>query len=134
VLRISIFLPGDTRFLPDFSHARFRTNDIFSGHSGPFYGFALANWKVTYEGTAGAGNIHVAIGREVGRYASSQHITIAFLPKVTLYADGEYLINHKMGRKWSVFLTSFLTSFIELHTGKKPEIQMDNEEILLRFK
>jgi 2,5-dihydroxypyridine 5,6-dioxygenase len=48
--------------------------------------------KLTYDGTAGAGNIHVAIGREVGRYASSQHITPAFLPAVTLYADGEYLI------------------------------------------
>lgn len=48
--------------------------------------------KLTYDGTAGAGNIHVAIGREVGRYASSQHITPAFLPAVTLTADGEYLI------------------------------------------
>ncbi len=52
--------------------------------------------KLTYDGTAGAGNIHIAIGREVGRFASSQHITVAFLPKVTLYADKEYLI--KEGR------------------------------------
>ncbi len=52
--------------------------------------------KITYEGSNGAGNIHIAIGREVGRFTSTQHITIAFLPKVTLYADGEYLI--KEGR------------------------------------
>jgi 2,5-dihydroxypyridine 5,6-dioxygenase len=51
------------------------------------------NGKLTYDGTSGAGNIHFAIGRELGRFASSQHITIAFLPRVTLYADGEILIN-----------------------------------------
>jgi 2,5-dihydroxypyridine 5,6-dioxygenase len=51
------------------------------------------NGKLTYDGTAGAGNIHIAVGREVGRYASSQHVTPAFLPRVTLYADGELLIN-----------------------------------------
>ncbi len=49
--------------------------------------------RITYYGSPGAGNIHVAIGREVGRYASSQHITIAFMPKVTLYADSCLLIN-----------------------------------------
>ena len=49
--------------------------------------------KLTYDGTSGAGNVHFAIGREVGRYASSQHITIAFLPRVTLYADKERLID-----------------------------------------
>ncbi len=54
------------------------------------------NKKLTYDGTSGTGNVHIAIGREVGRFASSQHITIAFLPKVTLYVGGEYLI--KEGR------------------------------------
>ncbi len=49
--------------------------------------------QVTYSGSGGAGNVHLSIGREEGRYASSEHITIAFLTKVTFYVDGKLLIN-----------------------------------------
>ncbi len=48
--------------------------------------------KITYLGAPGAGNIHVAIGREIGKYMSSQHLTPAFLPKSSLYVDGQPLM------------------------------------------
>lgn len=40
------------KVLEDLARASLKTRDvvIYSGHSGPFYGFALANWKKTSEG------------------------------------------------------------------------------------
>lgn len=40
------------KVLEDLARASFTTRDVvvYSGHSGPFYGFALANWKKTSEG------------------------------------------------------------------------------------
>lgn len=40
------------RVLEDDMRASLRTRDVivYSGHSGPFYGFALANWRMTSEG------------------------------------------------------------------------------------
>lgn len=40
------------RLLEDLMRASFRDREVivFSGHSGPFYGFALANWRKTGEG------------------------------------------------------------------------------------
>ena len=49
--------------------------------------------KITYAGAPGAGNIHVAIGREIGKYMSSVHLTPAFLPKASLYVDEQPLID-----------------------------------------
>ncbi|HEU4613617.1 MAG TPA: hypothetical protein VFS15_16110, partial [Kofleriaceae bacterium] len=40
------------RVLEDLARASLKTRDVvmYSGHSGPFYGFALANWNKTLEG------------------------------------------------------------------------------------
>ena len=40
------------KVLEDLARASLKTRDVvvYSGHSGPFYGFALANWKKTSEG------------------------------------------------------------------------------------
>ncbi len=55
--------------------------------------------KLTYEGTSGAGNMHMAIGREEADYAdgewipsSSQHITIAYLPKINWWIGEEQIM------------------------------------------
>ena len=50
--------------------------------------------EVTYYGSRGAGNTHVATGREVGKYKSSQHVTPGFLPGVSFYVDGEMIIDN----------------------------------------
>jgi hypothetical protein len=40
------------KVLEDLARASLKTRDVvvYSGHSGPFYGFALANWRMTEEG------------------------------------------------------------------------------------
>ncbi len=43
-----------------FTSLKSREVVIFSGHSGPFYGFALANWKVTSEGDVDDSELAVA--------------------------------------------------------------------------
>ncbi|MBK7077096.1 MAG: hypothetical protein IPH44_32875 [Myxococcales bacterium] len=50
------------RVLEDLAVASLATRDviIYSGHSGPFYGFALANWKKTEEGDLDDADIRVA--------------------------------------------------------------------------
>jgi hypothetical protein len=50
------------RRLEELARASLATRDviIYSGHSGPFYGFALANWKKTDEGDLDDAEIRVA--------------------------------------------------------------------------
>lgn len=50
------------RVLEDLAKASLATRDviIYSGHSGPFYGFALANWKKTSEGDLDDDDIRAA--------------------------------------------------------------------------
>ena len=50
------------RVLEDLARGSLATRDviIYSGHSGPFYGFALANWKKTDEGDLDDADIRVA--------------------------------------------------------------------------
>jgi hypothetical protein len=70
-LRMYFGKPGTTtdpdtaaggRVLEDLARGSLATRDviIYSGHSGPFYGFALANWKVTDEGDLDDADIRVA--------------------------------------------------------------------------
>ncbi len=47
------------------------------------------------------------------------------------HSDEAYMITHQIGRKWSIFLSSFLASLVELHTGNKPEIQLDGNVVIL---
>ena len=50
------------RRLEELARASLNTRDviIYSGHSGPFYGFALANWKMTDEGDLDDADIRAA--------------------------------------------------------------------------
>jgi hypothetical protein len=57
--------------------------------------------KLTYEGTSGTGNMHMAVGREESDFAggewmpsSSQHITIAYLPKINWWFGDEQVIKN----------------------------------------
>jgi len=70
-VRIYFGKPGTTtdpdtaaggRVLEDLAMGSLATRDviIYSGHSGPFYGFALANWKKTDEGDLDDADIRVA--------------------------------------------------------------------------
>jgi hypothetical protein len=71
-----------------------RIQEIMMGLNPKISAYA-ADGSIAYEpGSAGAGNVHLAVGREVGRYASSQHLTPAFLPHVNLLCDGEPLIEN----------------------------------------
>ena len=44
-----------------------------------------------------------------------------------------YLITHQMGEKWTIFLSSFLSSFIEMETGKKPSLLIEGNVIVLEL-
>ena len=34
-----------------------------------------------------------------------------------------YMITHQIGRKWTIFLSSFLSSFVELKVGMKSRVR-----------
>jgi hypothetical protein len=70
-VRIYFGKPGTTtdpdtdaggKVLEDIALGSLKTRDVimYSGHSGPFYGFALANWKKTEEGDLDDADIRVA--------------------------------------------------------------------------
>ena len=44
-----------------------------------------------------------------------------------------YMITHQMGEKWTVFLLSLLSSFIEMKTSKKPSIKSEGDIIILEL-
>ncbi len=46
-------------------------------------------------------------------------------------SDEAYMITHQIGKKWSVFLSSFLSSLVELHTGNKPILQLEGDVVIL---
>ncbi len=49
--------------------------------------------ELTYDGTSGAGKVHMAIGREVGMFASSQHLTLAYIPGISFYVEDKILVD-----------------------------------------
>jgi hypothetical protein len=44
-----------------------------------------------------------------------------------------YMITHQMGEKWTTFLLSFLSSLVEVETGVKPDLQLDENIIILNL-
>ncbi len=70
-----------------------RVQEIMHGFN-PKISAYTPDGKITYYGSRGAGNTHFAIGREVGQYKSSQHLTPGFLPGVSFYVDGEPIFDN----------------------------------------
>jgi len=46
-------------------------------------------------------------------------------------SDDGYLITHQMGKKWGVFLSSFLSSLVEIQTGVRGDLVVDGGVIVL---
>jgi hypothetical protein len=44
-----------------------------------------------------------------------------------------YMITHNMGEKWTLFLSSVLSSLVELEIGKKPSLRLDGNIIVLNL-
>ena len=59
-----------------------------------------------------------------------------FLPSVNWYncfkSSKGCIVTHHMGRKWTIFLQSFLRSLIDKYPGEKPVIEVDGDVILLK--
>jgi hypothetical protein len=47
------------------------------------------------------------------------------------HTNDVYMIDHGMGGKWTSFLSSFLTTLIELETGTKPKISREGEILIM---
>ncbi len=47
------------------------------------------------------------------------------------HSDDGYMVTHQMGKKWGVFLSSFLSSLIELQTGVCADLVSDGGVIVL---
>jgi hypothetical protein len=46
-------------------------------------------------------------------------------------SDEAYMITHQIGKKWGLFLSSFLSSLVDLHIGIKPDIQLEGDVVIL---
>jgi hypothetical protein len=46
-------------------------------------------------------------------------------------SDDGYMITHQMGKKWGVFLASFLSSLVEMQTGVRGDLVADGGVIVL---
>ncbi len=84
---------GDDKFNRRFEEIQFGMNPKVSTFN--------KEGKLTYEGTCATGNMHIAVGREEANYAggewilsSSQHITIAYLPKINLWFGEEMVVEN----------------------------------------
>ncbi len=46
-------------------------------------------------------------------------------------SDEAYMVTHQMGKKWGIFLSSFLSSLVELQTGVRADVVVDGGVIVL---
>ena len=46
-------------------------------------------------------------------------------------SDEAYMVTHQMGKKWGIFLSSFLSSLVELQTGVRGDVVVDGGVIVL---